>query len=125
MIRNGFLGHLVEHGTNLPSNMGLQGRGHTLRSVGSRRDRVVLPISAFPGVDGHAPGSLVLIVSSHDGSLSVQSASAIVTDNRRISAPKNPRDNNRFQVEGRLAASFVAGLLTPIVSFSAPCETMG
>jgi hypothetical protein len=74
--------------------MCLEVGGHSLLRT---RDggRAVLPI--FPGVYGHAPGSLLFIISVHSGSLSMLSANASVAGFRRVFDPKNPRDVKRFQ----------------------------
>jgi len=107
MIRNGFFGDLVEHGANLPADMGLQGGGHgfPLLPPGlSALAVLVLPISAFPGVYGHAPGSLFIVVSVHSGSLSMLSANAIVTGFRRLYGPKNPPSFKEFQNAGNFDA---------------------
>jgi hypothetical protein len=111
MIRNGFFGDLVEHGANLPADMGLKGGGHGFPLLRPGRNALavlVLPISAFPGVYGHAPGSLFIVVSVHSGSLSMLSANAIVTGFRRLYDPKNPPSFKEFQNVGNFGA--IAGI---------------
>jgi hypothetical protein len=107
MIRNGFFGDLVEHGANLPADMSLKGGGHAfpwLRPWCDALVILVLPIGAFPGVYGHAPRSLLLVVSVHSGSLTVLSTTAIVTGFRRLSDPKNPPGFKEFQNPGNFGA---------------------
>jgi hypothetical protein len=107
MIRNGFFGDLVEHGANLSADMRLKVGGHGFPLLRPWRNVLVvlvLPISAFPGVYGHALGRLFLVVSVHSGSLSMLSANAIVTGFRRLYDPKNPSSFKEFQNMGNFGA---------------------
>jgi hypothetical protein len=111
MIRNGFFGDLVEQGANLPADMGLKGGGHGFPLFRPGRNALavlVLPISAFPGVYGHAPRSLFLVVSVHSGSLSMLPANAIVNGFRCLYDPKNPPSFKEFQNVGNFGA--IAGI---------------
>ncbi|BAQ17254.1 hypothetical protein GL4_1800 [Methyloceanibacter caenitepidi] len=74
MLGNRFLGDRIEHRSNLSSDMGLEGGGHTCIRLGGFDDSIVWPLGALTGVDRHAPLSLVLVVFGHNGSLSVRSA---------------------------------------------------